>query len=46
VFRYAANIAPAFHIPTGAMLALLSSVIVFMFGILADQLSALRREGS
>ncbi len=46
VFRYASNIVPAFHIPTGAMLALLSSVIVFMFGILADQVSALRREGS
>lgn len=44
VFRYAANIAPAFHIPTGAMLALLSAVIVFMFGILADQVSAIRRQ--
>jgi glycosyltransferase involved in cell wall biosynthesis len=32
------------HIPTGAMILIVSSVVVFMFGILADQLSALRRE--
>ncbi len=44
IFRYASNIVPAFHIPTGAMLVMLSSVIVFMFGILADQVSAIRRE--
>jgi glycosyltransferase involved in cell wall biosynthesis len=44
IFRYASNIVPAFHIPTGAMLVILSSVIVFMFGILADQVSAIRRE--
>jgi glycosyltransferase involved in cell wall biosynthesis len=44
VYRYASNIVPAFHIPTGAMLMLLSAVIVFMFGILADQVSAMRRE--
>ncbi len=44
LFRYAWHIEPAFHIPTGAMLMLLSAVIVFMFGILADQVSALRRE--
>jgi glycosyltransferase involved in cell wall biosynthesis len=44
VFRYASHIEPAFHIPTGAMLVMLSAVIVFMFGILADQVSAIRRE--
>lgn len=44
VYRYASNIVPAFHIPTGAMLMMLSAVIVFMFGILADQVSAVRRE--
>lgn len=44
VYRYASNIVPAFHIPTGAMLMMLSAVIVFMFGILADQVSAMRRE--
>ncbi len=32
------------HIPTGAMMLMISSVIVFMFGILADQVSAIRRE--
>jgi glycosyltransferase involved in cell wall biosynthesis len=44
IFRYASRIEPAFHIPTGAMLVMVSSVIVFMFGILADQVSAIRRE--
>lgn len=44
VFRYASHIEPAFHIPTGALLVMLSAVIVFMFGILADQVSAIRRE--
>lgn len=44
VYRYASNIFPAFHIPTGAMLMMLSAVIVFMFGILADQVSAMRRD--
>jgi glycosyltransferase involved in cell wall biosynthesis len=44
IFRYAQHIEPAFHIPTGAMLVILSAVIVFMFGILADQVSAIRRE--
>lgn len=44
VYRYASNIVPAFHIPTGAMLMMLSAVIVFMFGILADQVSAMRRD--
>lgn len=44
VYRYVSNIVPAFHIPTGAMLMMLSAVIVFMFGILADQVSAMRRE--
>ncbi len=44
IFRYAQHIEPAFHIPTGAMLVMLSAVIVFMFGILADQVSAIRRE--
>ncbi|MCL4488413.1 MAG: glycosyltransferase family 2 protein [Chloroflexi bacterium] len=32
------------HIPSGAVILLVSSVIVFMFGILADQVSAIRRE--
>ncbi len=32
------------HIPSGAVILLVSSVIVFMFGILADQVSAMRRE--
>ena len=44
VFRFSAHIEPAFHIPTGAMFMMVSSVIVFMFGILADQVSAIRRE--
>lgn len=44
IFRYVQHIEPAFHIPTGAMLVMLSSIIVFMFGILADQVSAIRRE--
>ncbi len=44
VYRFAQHLEPAFHIPTGAMLVMVSSVIVFMFGILADQVSAIRRE--
>lgn len=32
------------NIPTGAVLVILASVIIFMFGILADQVSAIRRE--
>ena len=32
-----------FHIPTGASLLILSSFIIFSFGILADQISAIRR---
>lgn len=32
------------HIPSGAVILLVSSVVVFMFGILADQVSAIRRE--
>ncbi len=44
LFRYMQHIEPAFHIPTGAMFVMVSSVIVFMFGILADQVSAIRRE--
>ncbi len=44
VFRWHARIDPFVHIPTGAMIMLVSSVIVFMFGILADQVSAIRRE--
>lgn len=31
------------NIPTGAMILLVSAVMVFMFGILADQVSAIRR---
>jgi glycosyltransferase involved in cell wall biosynthesis len=31
------------HIPTGAMILIVSSVVIFMFGILADQISAVRR---
>lgn len=31
------------NIPTGAMILVVSAVIVFMFGILADQVSAIRR---
>lgn len=44
IFRYSAQIEPAFHIPQGAMMMMVSAVIVFMFGILADQVSAIRRE--
>jgi glycosyltransferase involved in cell wall biosynthesis len=44
LFRYMQHIEPAFHIPTGAMFVMVSSVSVFMFGILADQVSAIRRE--
>jgi glycosyltransferase involved in cell wall biosynthesis len=32
------------NIPTGAVLVILASVIIFMFGILADQVGAIRRE--
>jgi glycosyltransferase involved in cell wall biosynthesis len=32
------------HIPSGAVILLVSSVIVFFFGILSDQVSAIRRE--
>jgi hypothetical protein len=32
------------HIPSGAVILLISSVVVFMFGLLADQVSAIRRE--
>lgn len=32
------------HIPSGAVILLVSSVVIFMFGILADQVSAIRRE--
>ncbi len=32
------------NIPSGAVVLLVSAVIVFMFGILADQVSAIRRE--
>ncbi len=32
------------NIPSGAVILLVSSVVVFMFGILADQVSAIRRE--
>jgi glycosyltransferase involved in cell wall biosynthesis len=44
IFRYYSQVEPAFHIPQGAMMMMVSAVIVFMFGILADQLSAIRRE--
>ena len=44
VYRYSTHVEPAFHIPTGAMLVIVSSVVIFMFGILADQVSAIRRE--
>ncbi len=44
IFRYSAGTVPAFHIPQGAMMMIVSAVIVFMFGILADQVSAIRRE--
>ena len=32
------------NIPSGAIVLMLASVIIFMFGILADQVSAIRRE--
>lgn len=32
------------NIPSGAIILILASVIIFMFGILADQVSAIRRE--
>ncbi len=32
------------NIPTGAVILFVSSLIIFMFGILADQVSAMRRE--
>ncbi len=44
VLRYLQHVEPAFHIPTGALMMIVSAVIVFMFGILADQVSAIRRE--
>ena len=44
ILRFAQHVEPAFHIPTGAMFMLVSAVIVFMFGVLADQVSAIRRE--
>ncbi len=44
ILRFVQHIEPAFHIPSGAILVMVSSVIVFMFGILADQVSAIRRE--
>lgn len=44
IFRFAQHVEPAFHIPSGAVTAILASIIVFMFGILADQVSAIRRE--
>jgi len=33
-----------FHIPTGAVLSMLSGIIIFFFGVLADQIAALRIE--
>ena len=33
-----------FHIPSGAVLLFISSLIIFFFGILADQISAVRQE--
>lgn len=33
-----------FHIPSGAILLIISSIIIFFFGILADQISAFRME--
>lgn len=44
IFRYIQHVEPAFHIPSGALMMIVSAVIVFMFGILADQVSAIRRE--
>ena len=38
------SIIKTFNIPSGALLLLLTSVIVFFFGIIADQISAIRRE--
>jgi len=32
------------HIPAGAVLTILSSIIIFFFGLIADQISCLRRE--
>ncbi len=32
------------NIPSGAIIVILASIIIFMFGILADQVSAIRRE--
>ncbi|MBI5303286.1 MAG: glycosyltransferase family 2 protein [Chloroflexi bacterium] len=32
------------NIPSGAIVVILASIIIFMFGILADQVSAIRRE--
>jgi glycosyltransferase involved in cell wall biosynthesis len=32
------------NIPTGALMLILASIMIFMFGILADQVSAIRRE--
>lgn len=32
------------NIPTGALMLVLASIMIFMFGILADQVSAIRRE--
>lgn len=32
------------NIPSGAIILILASIIIFMFGILADQVSAIRRE--
>ncbi len=34
-----------FHIVGGALLSVLSGIIIFFFGLLADQISAIRREG-
>lgn len=33
-----------FHIPAGAVLLILSSIIVFLFGVIADQIATLRME--
>ena len=38
------TIAVAFHVASGALLLLITSMIIFFFGIVADQLSAIRRE--
>lgn len=43
-FGYSAwNLMREFNIPSGAVLCLTSSVIVFFFGVLADQLASIRR---